>query len=246
MDWRDEGLVIGVRKHGETSTIVEAMTPLHGRHLGLVRGGRSLRMRPVLQPGNSVSLVWRARLEEQLGTYAIEPVTLRAAILMESALGIYGVQLLASHLRLLAEREPHPSLYRAALVLCDNFKDPDIAGSLMVRFELVLLEEIGFGLDLTQCAGGGGTHDLAYVSPKTGKAVGKQAGKAYEDKLLALPQFLNQHSKAWGTIPSADDIKAGFALSGYFLDRHVYTVRSVQQPDARPAFLRMVSKESDA
>jgi len=113
MDWQDEGLILGVRKHGETSAIIEAMTAEHGRHLGLVRGGRSSRMRPILQPGNFVTLQWRARLEEQLGTYSVEAGELMAANLMRSQLGIYGIQTLASHLRLLPERDPNMGLYPA-------------------------------------------------------------------------------------------------------------------------------------
>jgi len=113
MDWQDEGLILGVRKHGETSAIIEAMTAKHGRHLGLVRGGRSSKMRPILQPGNFVSLQWRARLEEQLGTYTVEAGDLMAASLMRSQLGIYGIQTLASHLRLLPERDPNVGLYLA-------------------------------------------------------------------------------------------------------------------------------------
>jgi len=176
MDWQDEGLILGVRKHGETSAIIEVMTKAHGRHMGLVRGGRSSRMRPILQPGNSITVEWRARLEEHLGTFQVEAGELRAASLMVASSGIYGIQMLASHLRLLPERDPHPQLYNAALVLLDNFEHSEIAASLMVRFELAMLEELGFGLELDRCASTGQTNQLSYVSPKSGRAVSKDAG----------------------------------------------------------------------
>ncbi len=242
MDWQDEGLILGVRKHGETSSIVEAMTAEHGRHLGLVRGGRSSRMRPVLQPGNFVTLSWRARLEEQLGTYTVEPGQLLAASLMNSQLGIYGIQTLASHLRLLPERDPHLGLYKAAQVLMENFEHAEIAASLMVRFELVLLEELGFGLDLDTCASTGQTHDLAYISPKSGRAVSQSAGKPWADKMLALPSFLNKNEKGWGVVPQPEQIQQGFQLSSYFLDRHIYGPRGMKHPDERQGFVKAVTK----
>ena len=111
MEWTDEGIVLGVRRHGESSAIVELLTRAHGRHLGLVRGGAGSRMRPLLQPGNSVSAVWRARLDEHLGTYAIEGLKLRAATLLGSSHGVYGVTHLASVARLLPERDPHEEIF---------------------------------------------------------------------------------------------------------------------------------------
>ena len=242
MDWQDEGLILGVRKHGETSAIVEAMTAKHGRHLGLVRGGRSSRMRPILQPGNFATLQWRARLEEQLGTYTVEAKDLLAANLMTSQLGIYGIQTLASHLRLLPEREAHLGLYNAARVLMENFEHPEIAASLMIRFELVLLEELGFGLDMNTCASTGQTHELAYISPKSGRAVSRDAGKPWADKMLALPAFLNKHEDGWGVVPHADQIKQGFALSSFFLDRHIYVPRGMKHPDERYGFIKTITK----
>ncbi len=242
MDWHDEGLILGVRKHGETSSIVEAMTAEHGRHLGLVRGGRSSRMRPILQPGNSATLQWRARLEEQLGTFTVEAGELRAANLMGSQLGIYGIQTLASHLRLLPERDPHIGLYNAANVLMENFEHAEIAASLMVRFELVLLEELGFGLDFENCASTGQTHDLAYISPKSGRAVSQEAGKPWADKMLILPAFLNKHKEGWGVVPQVDQIEQGFQLSTFFLERHIYTPRGMKHPDERNGFIKAITK----
>lgn len=242
MDWQDEGLILGVRKHGETSAIVEAMTAKHGRHLGLVRGGRSSRMRPILQPGNSATFQWRARLEEQLGTYSVEAGELRAATLMTSQLGIYGIQTLASHLRLLPERDPHIGLYKAAQVLMENFEHAEIAASLMVRFELVLLEELGFGIDFETCASTGQTDDLAYISPKSGRAVSREAGKPWADKMLALPAFLNKHEDGWGIVPQVEQIDQGFKLSSFFLDRHIYAPRAMKHPDERHGFIKSIAK----
>lgn len=242
MDWQDEGLILGVRKHGETSAIIEAMTAKHGRHLGLVRGGRSSKMRPILQPGNFVSLQWRARLEEQLGTYTVEAGDLMAASLMRSQLGIYGIQTLASHLRLLPERDPNVGLYHAAHVLMENFEHAEIAASLMIRFELVLLEELGFGLDFETCAATGQTRDLAYISPKSGRAVSLIEGKPYADKMLALPAFLNKHEEGWGVVPPKEQINQGFKLSSFFLDRHIYNPRGMKHPDERHGFIKAINK----
>ena len=242
MDWQDEGLILGVRKHGETSSIVEAMTAKHGRHLGLVRGGRSSRMRPILQPGNYATLQWRARLEEQLGTYTVEAGELMAASLMGSQLGIYGIQTLASHLRLLPERDPYLGLYNAAHVLMENFEHSEIAASLMIRFELALLEELGFGLDLETCASTGQTHELAYISPKSGRAVSQSAGQPWADKMLLFPAFLNKHEEGWGIVPQADQIEQGFRLSSFFLDRHIYAPRGMKHPDERNGFIKAIMR----
>lgn len=242
MDWQDEGLILGVRRHGETSAIVEMMTANHGRHLGLVRGGRSSRMRPVLQPGNSATIRWRARLSEHLGVFTLEGGDLRAAGLMTSSAGIYGIQTLASHLRLLPERDSHPGLYRAAEIMVDNFEHPEIAASLMVRFELALLEELGFGLDLKRCAATGAKDDLVWVSPKSGRALSAEAGKPWAEKLLPLPGFLDNDQLAATKVPDASAVDAGFRLSGYFLDRHIYAPRGIKHPDERQGFIKAARK----
>lgn len=169
MQWQDEAIILGVKRHGETSVIAEVMTRLRGRHLGMVRGGRSRSMQPVLQAGNRVDVIWRARLDDHLGEFRIEPLQLRAAQLMETATAVYGVQAMGALLRLLPERDPHPHLYQALDVILDNLHDPVDAGELFVRFELAVLNDLGFGLDLTECAATGLRTDLIYVSPKTGK-----------------------------------------------------------------------------
>jgi DNA repair protein RecO (recombination protein O) len=237
MEWRDCGIIIGTRKHGETSLIVELMTANHGRHLGLVRGGRSRKLQPVLQPGNSVEAVWRARIDEHLGTYAIEPLEMTASRLMETAVGVNGIQLLGSLLRLLPERDPHGELYAALEVLIQHLSDPHTIGPLMVKFELRLLDELGFGLDLTQCAGNGSTENLLYVSPRSGQAVSAEAGKPWADKLLPLPRFLTQTTQRSCT---SDELNDAFYMLSYFYNRDVYHPRGSQEPESRAGFLKAV------
>jgi DNA repair protein RecO (recombination protein O) len=238
MQWTDEGVILATRRHGETSLIVELMTLAHGRHLGLVRGGRSPRVQPVLQPGNSVLATWRARLDEHLGNYAVEATALRAARLMEGAAGLYGLQMVAGLVRLLPERDPHPDLYEGVIALLDLLDDPSVAGRLLVRFEARMLEELGFGLDLECCAATGTTAELVYVSPRTGRAVSRAAGEPYNDRLLALPRFMVEFGVA--EPPPAEDIRAGFRLTGYFLARHVYEPRGFAPPDARARFIALL------
>src|SRR6201985_2174030 len=200
MEWSDDGIVLGVRRHGESSAIVELLTRAHGRHLGLVRGGAGSRMRPLLQPGNGVHAVWRARLDEHLGTYAIEGTRLRAAALLASSHAVYGVTHLAALARLLPERDPHEDIFELLEHTLDDFDEPGEAAVHLVRFELAMLSELGFGLDLDNCAATGETTDLIYVSPKSGGAVSRTAGAPWRDKLLRLPSFLREgddHSANW-------------------------------------------------
>ena len=241
MQWIDEGLVIGLRKHGETGVVLELMTPEHGRHLGLVHGGRSRRMQPMLQPGNTLRATWRARLDGALGSYAVEPLTMNASRLMDSGLALYGIGHLSTLLRLLPERDPHPALYEAAQILIAHLDDPEIAPALMVRFELALLAGLGFGLDLSHCAATGANDALVYVSPKSGRAVSASAGEPYRDRLLALPPFLrdrDQPGSGW-RMPDGQDVREGFTLTGYFLDQHVWRPRQQGAPEERARFVAL-------
>ena len=239
MEWRDDGIIIGGRRHGETSLILEVMTRRHGRHLGLVKGGRSKRMQPLLQPGNGVDVTWRARLEEHLGFYAVETTQLRAATLMTRPASLHGLNLLTGLLRLLAEREPHEALYDAITLVVEHLSDQAVAPALLVRFEAMILAESGYGIDMQECAATGSRQDLIYVSPKTARAVCRTAGEPYKDKLLVLPGFLRLDMIEG--VPLAE-IHAGFALTGYFLARNLYAPRGLPLPDARASYLDTIGR----
>jgi DNA repair protein RecO (recombination protein O) len=239
MQWSDEGIVLGARRHGETSVILELITRDHGRHLGLVQGGRSKKLQAVIQPGNTVAATWRARLDEHLGTYQLEAETVRAARLIASPLALYGLATLASLLRFLPERDPHPALYETASVLVDHLDDPDLAPALFVRFEVALLAELGFGLDLSGCAATGTPDNLAYVSPKSGRAVSAAAGEPYKDRLLPLPGFLA--GRPSGNRPREEEIRQGFALTGFFLHQHVFEPRGQAVPEERARFVALAA-----
>src|SRR5712691_8381043 len=211
MEWTDEGIVLGVRRHGEAHALVELMTAAHGRHLGLARGGASNKIKPILQPGNGVRAVWRARLDEHLGYYAIEGTRLRAERLM-----------------------------RALAAIADHLDEPGLASGLIVRFELALLAELGFGLDLSHCAASGEESELVYVSPKSGRAVSSKAGEPWKERLLSLPAFLRGDDKR----PSPGDIAAGFALTEFFLARRVLEPRGLGLPQARASLIAALAREA--
>ncbi len=235
MQWTDEGIVLGVRRHGETSVILELLTLARGRHLGLVRGGAGARLRGVLQPGNSLRATWRARLDEHLGHYLVEGVNLRAAGILTAAHAVHGVTHLAALCRLLAEREPHARIHGALEAILDALDDPAAVAPMIARFELAFLAELGFGLDLSSCAATGATDDLIYVSPRSGRAVSRAAGEEYREKLLRLPGFLRQGEPA-----SDADLADAFALTGFFLDRHAFAPRGLALPDARARFVAAI------
>lgn len=235
MEWRDEGLVIGIRRHGESSVIAELMTRAHGRHMGLVRSGRSRSMQPVLQAGNHVEAHWRARIEEHLGQYVLEASRLRTAELMASPQALHGVGHISALLRLLPEREPHEKLYDMATLIMDHLQERDGAPALIVRFELAVLVELGFGLDLSECAATGLRDELVYVSPKSGRAVSRGAGAPYAERLLPLPEFLTREEVVIEA--PRDDLREAFRMTGYFLERDIFAARGLPMPDARAAFI---------
>jgi len=242
MEWTDEGIILGVRRHGESGAIVELMTRSHGRHLGLVRGGAGSRMRPVLQPGNSVQAIWRARLDEQLGYYLIDGTKLRAATLLGASHAAYGVTHLASIARLLPERDPHDDIFAMLEAILDDFDHPAIAAIHTIRFELAMLAELGVGLDLENCAATGDTTDLIYVSPKSGNAVSRAAGEPWRDKLMPLPPFMRATYAADHGL-SNRDLQDGFDITGRFLLRNVLEPRGQAQSDARDGFIRAVMRQ---
>lgn len=236
MQWQGEGLLIGVRRHGESSVIAEVMVARHGRTLGLVRGGRSSKLAATLQPGNTVQVNWRARLEEHLGSFTVELIDARAADLIADRIRLYACQLLCDHLRLLPERDPHDRLLGLAVDSLNDGKPPlDLAAEL-ARFELNLLDELGFGLDLSACAVTGQTTDLTHVSPKTGRAVSREPAKPYCDRLLRLPQFLIADAPA-----TSQDVADAFRLTGHFLHMHVWEPRQVEPPAIRDALIEALT-----
>ncbi|WP_332694621.1 DNA repair protein RecO [Bosea sp. (in: a-proteobacteria)] len=240
MEWSDEGTIIGVRRHGESAVILEAMTRYHGRHLGLVRGGRSSKLQPVLQPGNAVSLTWRARLDEHLGEYKVELLTSHAARLIERPVALYGLASVAALLRLLPERDPHPAMHEGLTVLIEHLDEISLAPALIVRFELAMLGELGFGLDLDKCALTGAREELSHVSPKSGKAVSRKAAEPYLARLLTLPRFLSEGQGARQPLPA--DIAAGFTLTGHFLRRYLYEPRGLSEPPERARLLELATR----
>jgi DNA repair protein RecO (recombination protein O) len=241
MQWSDEGIVLGAKRHGESSAILELLTREHGRHLGLVRGGSGTRLKPVLQAGNTVSVVWRARLEDHLGHYTVEGLNLRAASFFMLPHAIYGLTHLAALMRLLPERDPHQGLHAALETILERLADPVVAAPLIARFEFDLLSELGFGLDLAACASTGASEDLIYVSPRSGRAVSRAAGAPWADRLLRLPAFLEGHSQ-----PDAAELADGFALTGFFLMRHAFEPRGLPLPESRAHFIAAVTRVSGA
>ncbi len=229
MQWTDEGVILSVRPHGETAAVAEIFTREHGRHLGLVHGGRSGRLRPVLQIGNHVEAVWKARLAEHLGQVRVELRFGYAAQAMEDVLALAGLSSMCALARLLPERDPHPSLFEVTLFVLGFLDDAAVWPALMVRWELALLDELGFGLDLSSCAATGTKQDLVYVSPKSGRAVSTEAGEPYKDKLLRLPTFLVM-SRHETIMPQ--DVVAGLTLTGHFLETRVLIPRGEEMPEA--------------
>jgi DNA repair protein RecO (recombination protein O) len=236
MDWSDTGIVLSARKHGETSVIVSLLTSGHGRHLGLVRGGAGRRSRGVYQAGNVVAATWKARLEEHLGSFTCEMTRAVAVDYLDDPMRLAGLSALAAVTEAaLPEREPHDVLYRRFTAMIDDLKSGGWLED-YVSFELELLAELGFGLDLSQCAATGETEDLIYVSPKSGRAVSRGAGAPYKEKLLPLPAFLvNAGLAGAGEEAAANgDILDGLALTGHFLERHVFIHRARGGAAPRP------------
>lgn len=191
MDWRDQGVLLTVRRHGESSAIVELFTAGHGRHAGVVRGGASRRLAPILQPGAQLDVAWRARLEEHLGAFTVEPVKSRAAAVMGDRSALAGLNAMTALLAFsLPEREPQARLYRRSIEMFDLLGTNRAWPVAYLQWELALLEELGFGLDLSACAVSGAREGLAYVSPKSGRAVSGDAAGEWASRLLPLPPEL--------------------------------------------------------
>lgn len=239
MEWSDEAIILSVKAHGETAAVVELFTRSHGRHSGLVHGGRSRKARPTLQMGNHVDAIWKARLVEHLGHMSVELRRGYAALAMEDPAALAGLTSMCALARLLPERDPHPALYEVTLFVLGFLDDATVWPALMVRWELVLLQELGFGLDLKACAATGVNDQLIYVSPKSGRAVSASAGEPYKDRMLALPGFLTSARDRHAT---REDVAAGLALTGYFLEQRILAPRGERLPESRGRILAHVGE----
>ncbi|MBO9407728.1 DNA repair protein RecO [Shimia sp. R9_1] len=242
MDWRDQGFVLSTRKHGETSVILEAFTETQGRHAGIVRGGISRKMTPILQPGGQVDLTWRARLSDHIGTYTVEPLRSRAAVLSDrfSLAGLNAVTALLSFC--LPDREPHPALYHQSVQLLDLLGQHELWPLAYLRWEMALLTELGYGLDLTSCAVTGSSDALIYVSPKSGRAVSAKGAGEWADRLLPLPPVL----RGEGGAPD-EEVLAALATTGYFLSEKLAPdLGHKPLPDARARFIDRFARQLSA
>ena len=234
MEWRDQGILLSVRRHGENAAIIEVLTRDHGRHAGVVRGGTSRKIAPILQPGAQLDVLWRARLEDHLGTYAVEPLRSRSADALGDRLALAGLNAVTALLMFsLAEREPHLELYERTEWLLDMLDQVEVWPLAYLHWELALLEDLGYGLDLTQCAVTGSTQDLIYVSPKTGRAVSRNGAGEWADRLLPLPKCLQGVGSG-----NLDDLEDGFRTTGHFLESALAKdLGNKPVPEARARFV---------
>ena len=239
MDWRDEGILLNTRRHGETSAIIEVFTPEHGRHAGVVRGGTSRKIAPILQPGAQLDVTWRARLEDHIGSYQVEPVRSRAAAAVGDRLALAGLNAVTSLLAFcLPEREPHKRLYLQTEQLLDLLGDADLWPLAYLRWETSLLEEMGYALELESCAVTGTRDDLVFVSPKSGRAVSRAAAGAWAERRLPLPGVLR------GTGQAEDaEIAEALVTTGYFLSAHLaQDLGNKPLPEARARFVEAFTR----
>jgi len=242
MDFTDEGILISAKPLGEANTVAELLTAKHGRHFGLVRGGRSQRMRPLMQLGNVLSVTWRARLADHLGGFNVELLEPYAARVLDDQAPLAALGSLTALAKLLPERDPHPQLYHGALEVLQALDDASIWPALLVRWEMMLLQDLGFGLDLSECAATGTDAALVFVSPKSGRAVSRNAGQPYCDRLLKLPRFLLEDDPS----PPRPDILAGFALTGHFLERDVLAPQGLTLPQPRERLIGLLARAGAA
>lgn len=238
LEWRDEGAVLSMRPHGESAAIIEVFTAGHGRHAGVVRGGGSRKMAAILQPGSQIAVTWKARLENHIGAFSVEPVRSRAGVLSDR-LALAGLAATCALLhQSLPEREPYPDLWRSSMVLLDALAQGQDWRAPYLRWEMHLLETLGFGLDLTRCAVTGTREDLAYVSPKTGRAVSRQAAGDWAERLLPLPPGLLGQGPV-----SPGELLQGLAITGHFLTRELGAMRGgLPLPEARARLLDLLGR----
>ncbi len=234
MEWRDHGILLSCRRHGETAAIIDVFTEDHGRHAGIVHGGASRKKAPVLQPGAQLDLLWRARLEDHLGSYQAEPLRSRVAAALSGRLALAGLNAVAGLLGFcLPERAPYRDLYKQTEQLLDLLGQDDLWPLAYLKWEMTLLETMGFGLDLSACAVSGRNEDLAYISPKTGRAVSRQDAGQWVNRLLPLPPVL----RGEGTGPD-HEVAQGLRTTGYFLEMHLApSLGNRPLPEARGRFM---------
>lgn len=243
MEWRDQGILLSSRRHGESAAIIEVFTPEHGRHAGVVRGGASRKLAPVLQPGAQLDVTWRARLDDHIGTYTVEPLRSRAWA-MGDRMALSGLgAVIALLMFCLPERERHERLYRKTEALLDLLGQGDVWPLAYLQWEMALLDDLGFGLDLSGCAVmGSGANDLSYVSPRTGRAVSRQGAGEWADRLLPLPPCLLGE----GPAPDAE-IAEGLQVTGHFLNTRVAPeLGNKPLPDARERFVQRFRAKAEA
>jgi DNA repair protein RecO (recombination protein O) len=239
MEWTDRGIVLSTRRHGEGGAVVSLLTAGHGRHAGLARGGASRRQRGLFLTGNEVTARWFARLEDQLGTFECELIEARAARVLDRPARLAALASACALIEAaLPERHPYAAVHRSLVALLDALELAAPWGEPYVRFELVLLGELGFGLDLARCAATGTREDLAYVSPRSGRAVSAQAGAPYDARLLRLPRFLVRGANAPSGVA---ELREGMALTGHFLSRHLFEASGGRLPAARERLADMLA-----
>jgi DNA repair protein RecO (recombination protein O) len=230
IEWRDEGALIRVRKHGESSAIIEVFTPSHGLTAGIVRGGTSRKIAPTLQPGAQLDVTWKARLEDHLGSFTVEPIRSRTAQVMQDRMALAGLNAVTGLLSfLLPDREAHAPLYDRTIQLLDLLGQNEVWPLAYLQWEVALLDEMGFGMDLSACAVSGLNDDLFYVSPRTGRAVSRLAAGEWADRLLPLPHVLLGKGDA-----DLTEIVLALRTTGHFLNNHLAkSLGNLPIPEAR-------------
>ncbi|MCB1328865.1 MAG: DNA repair protein RecO [Maritimibacter sp.] len=243
MDWRDQGILLSVRKHGETSAIIDVFTPERGRHAGVVRGGTSRKLAPVLQPGARLDLAWRARLEEHLGSFNVELSKSRSAVLFADRDALAALNAITALLLFaLPEREPHPRLHAATEAMLDLLGQSEAWPVAYLQWELALLEALGYGLDLSHCAVTGAPDNLVYVSPRSGRAVSAAGAGDWADRLLPLPPEL------LGVVThNLAGIGEGLVTTGYFLTHGLaHALGDKPLPEARARLVDRLTRGQGA
>jgi len=241
--WRDQGIILSVRPHGEGGAVVSILTENYGRHAGYVHGAQSAKKRAALELGTQVSIEWQAQTSNQLGTFTLEPIKNWAGLVIDEKDKLSAL-LSTCELceKALPEREVHQGLFEGVQSLFEMLPQ-DIWGEAYVMWEIAFLRELGFAIDLSKCAVGGDVDELVYVSPKSGRAVSRQAGEPYKDRLLILPDFLKRDKRGSNLLGTQEDLLTGLRLTGYFLEHWVFAQHSKGMPEVRLRFQTQFAKK---